>query len=199
MKTNLGLLGALTGLALVAGLAGCRSMPSTSSDDTPYGPLMKMAQEITRNGGLAAVGTGLSVSPQLAIEKAKTHARQELAQMLEVKVESMRKSFMEESGQGKSGDFNAMFTSVGKVVASQVLRGTSELETKYNTTKGVTTAWTVMAQNPKLISDAFEAEMNQQKAAITRFRASQAFAELAKEIQAFEAYKKEQGAAMALP
>jgi hypothetical protein len=173
--------------------SGCRTMPVTSSVDTPFQKMQEQASQITDQGGLAAVGVGTSSSIQLALEKAKTRGRAELAQIVETKVETMRKSFTEEVGESKIQDYDAMFTAVSKVVASQVLRGTVARDMRYDMQGGKITAWALMIQNPKLLADVFEAQLNAQKALLTRFRASNAFQELEKEVKAFEAYKKEQG------
>jgi vancomycin resistance protein YoaR len=178
-------------LGIVA--SGCRTMPVTSSVDTPFQKMQEQAAQITDQGGLAAVGVGTSSSIQLALEKAKTRGRAELAQIVETKVETMRKSFTEEVGESKIQDYDAMFTAVSKVVASQVLRGTVARDMRYDMQGGKITAWALMVQNPKLLADVFEAQLNAQKALLTRFRASTAFQELEKEVKAFEAYKKEQG------
>jgi hypothetical protein len=173
--------------------SGCRTMPSTSSVDTPFQKMQEQAAKITEQGGLAAVGVGMSSSIQLALEKAKTRGRAELAQIVEAKVETMRKSFTEEVGESKVTDYDAMFTSVSKVVASQVLRGTVARDLRYDMQGGKITAWALMVQNPKVLADVFEAQLNAQKSLLTRFRSSKAFQDLDKEVKAFEAYKKEQG------
>lgn len=180
--------------ALVGSFAGCKSSPKTvTSEKTPFDVMQEKANQITAAGGLAAVGMGESRTVSLALDKAKTRGRAELARVMEAKVESLQKNFLEEIGEGKDSEVNALFSEATKVIAAQVLRGSVPKDLKYETKDGLTTAWALMVQDPKVIQGAFEQQANSQRNQYTRFRASQAFAEMEKDVQRFEEFKKNDG------
>ena len=178
---------ALTALVL-ATMVGCKSTEVTS-EMTPFEIMQEKANAITDAGGLAAVGIGSSRTVSLAMDKAKTRGRTELAHILETKVDSLKKDFSEEIGEGESAEYNALFSAASKSIAHQILRGTVPKDLKYETAGNTTTAWALMVQDPKVIADAFADQKNSAKALYTRFRASQAFAELDGEVKKFEEFK----------
>ncbi len=174
-------------------LSGCAKPRPIASERTPFDIIQEKANAITAAGGLAAVGMGSSRTVHLALEKAKTRGRVELAHILESKIDSMRKDFSEEIGEGADSEYNALFTSASRSVASQILRGTVPRDLKYDTAGGMTTAYALMVQDPKVIADAFAAQANTARHQYTRFRASQAFEELDKEVKKFEEFQKQDG------
>ncbi len=172
-------------------LNGCRSGVEWSKD-TPFGKMQKEATKLVENGGLATVGVGVSSNIQTALEKAKLRARTEMAQIIETKIESLRKDFAEEIGENEVAEYNAMFTATTKAIASQVLHGTVPQKVEYRSESGKTTAWVLMVQNPQVVADFLQRQADAQRALYTRFRASEAFAELEEEIERFEEYKRSQ-------
>ena len=185
-----GLVTAGVALSLVA---GCRTVPKTSSDGSVFGALQEKAAKITATGGLAAVGIGESRTIALAIDKAKVRARTEMAHIISTKVDSLRKQFAEEIGEGKGSEVNALFSSADKHLASQELAGTAPTDIRYSTKEGITTAYALVEQNPKILASAMENAGQKNKNMYTRFRASQAFKELDEEVKKYEEFKKNQG------
>ncbi|OGV62572.1 MAG: hypothetical protein A2498_15820 [Lentisphaerae bacterium RIFOXYC12_FULL_60_16] len=175
-------------------MAGCRG-PKAQSDKTIFGMMQEKANAITDAGGLAAVGIGSSRTVNLALDKAKTRGRTELAMILETKVDAMKKDFQEEIGEGQAGsELNALFTAASKNIAHTTLSGSVPKDLKYETGKeGEITAYALMVVDPKVVSDAFANQANSQRNMYTRFRASQAFAELDQEIKKYEDFKKADG------
>lgn len=180
-------------VAAVSVMAGCRSMPKTTSDRDVFGPMQEKAAKITAAGGLAAVGIGESKTINIAIEKAKTRARTEMAFIINTKVDALRKDFSEEIGEGKSAEYNTLFSSAAKQLASQEIAGTAPTDIKYETKDGITTAHALIEQNPKILAAALENASQANKSLYTRFRASQAFNELDAEVKKYEEFKKQQG------
>jgi hypothetical protein len=172
---------------LVASMFGCKSV---DSERNPFDIMQEKANAITAAGGLAAVGTASSRNVSLALTKAKTRGRDELASIIEAKVNSLKKDFQEEIGEGKAAEFNSLFSNASKVIVSETLRGSVPKDLKYDTKNGQTEAWALMVLDPKVISDAFEGGANTKRHLYTRFRASQAFSELDEEVKKFEEFKK---------
>jgi len=177
---------------LVGMVAGCRS-PKAKSDKTIFGMMQEKANAITEAGGLAAVGIGTSKTINIALDKAKTRGRVEVAQIMEVKVDSMKKDFSEEVGEGQGSELNALFTAAAKVVTHKIMTGSVPKDLKYEQADGQIQAYALMVIDPKVIADAFNDQSNSQKAMYTRFRASQAFNELDQEIKKYEEFKKTDG------
>lgn len=192
----------LISIILTAGLlAGCSTTPDTPAqqgiesarEQKPlFDDFQKESAKIIEKGGLAAVGIAQSKSLEIALSKAKMNARRELAQMLETKIESLQKSYTEETGMAADAEILAQFSSTAKAITSQQIRGSAAKELKYETSGSLVTACALMEINPKIILDQFQ----KQEQLYTRFRASKAYEELDKEIQEYEAYKKEQMGAM---
>lgn len=184
------------GVALVAALAvltGCASKkPNVVSG--VFGKMQSEASKISENGGLAAVGMGESRSMPLAIEKGKTDARNELAAIINTKVDLLRKRFVEGVGEGKSEEINALFSSAAKQLTSAEIQGTVPKDIQTDALEGgITRAYVLMVQNPKILAAAMENAGQANKSLYNRFRASQAFNELDAEVKKYEDFKKQQG------
>jgi len=156
--------------------------------------MQKKATAIIEAGGLATVGIGSSQTINLALDKARTRGRTEIAAMLEARIQALKKDFTEEIGEGADSEYNSLFSTASKTVVSQVLRGTVTKDAKYKTAEGVTTACVLMVQDPKVIADALAAQESAQKSLYTRFQASKAFKELEAEVEKYDEFKKKEAA-----
>lgn len=185
------------GVGLVAVVlvgAGCSSTPTVSSDKDVFGPMQEKAAKIIANGGLAAVGIGESKAISIATDQAKTRARTEMAVTIKVKIDALKKDFSEQIGEGKNAELNTLFSSAAKQLASVELTGTAATDVKYETTSdGLTKAYALVEQNPKIVAQALENAGADNKAMYTRFRSSQAYKELEDELKKYEEFKKQQG------
>ena len=177
-------------LILASLFIGCSS-PSESKAKAQR-PLFNDFQEISTKvleaGGIAVVGIGESKSLEIALNKAKTRGRVELAQMLEIKIESLQKDFVEEVGLAEEAQILAQFSSTAQAITSQQIQGSVAKELKYEILEGTVTAYALMELDPKLIMNQLEKE----KELYTRFRSTKAFKNLDTEIKEYEAYKKAQ-------
>lgn len=172
-------------LAVCIGMAGCKSKPpKMESDDSIFDYMQEQVAEIAEEGGLAAVGIGESRTQQLALTRAKAEARKNLAQVVQVKIENLEKSFVEEIGEVESSEINQLFSSATKQITSQTLQGTVPKMQKFESDDGVYTAYILMVLSPDLIHESLK--NNSAKHLYERFRASKAFEELDKEIKEFE-------------
>lgn len=177
---------------IMASITGCAT--KISSERLPFDIMQEKANAITAAGGIAAVGVGDSRNVALALDKAKNRGRVELASIISSKVDALKKDFQEEIGEGKAAEFNALFSNASKTLISQHLQGSVPKDIKYDTKEGTTSAYALMVLDPKVIADAFASQENTQRNLYTRFRASQAFDELDKEVNKFEEWKKKDGA-----
>jgi len=184
------LLFAITCLITAILLAGCSSTPdSKAKAQRPlFNDFQKMSTKVLESGGIAVVGIGESKSLELALNKAKTRGRVELAQMLETKIESLQKDFVEEVGLAADAQLLAQFSSTSQAITSQEIQGSAAKELKYEIIDGTVTAYALMELNPKLVMN----QLAQEEELYTRFRATKAFENLDSEIKEYEAYKKSQ-------
>lgn len=176
--------------ALTAGLTGCSSTPETKAkaQQPLFEEFQEMSTKVLENGGIAVVGIGESKSLEIALNKAKTRGRVELAQLLETKVEAIQKDYVEEVGLAEEAQILAQFEGTAKLITSQQIQGSVAKELKYEIINGTVTAYALMELDPQIIMT----QLAKEKELYTRFRASKAFEELDKEIQKYEAYKATQ-------
>jgi hypothetical protein len=197
MKTHLTLLAiALVALALLLSCGGSKEMAIPSNMETyadPFQDLTDMSLAIIDAGGVAAVGQGTSVRQDLAQQKAVTAAKGNLAEIFNTKVQRMNKQFQEEIGSADNTEINEAFTAVTKTLTSQVLQGAVAKKSKFMRDKdtGVFSCGAVVAIEPDKVNLSILDELQKKdKKLYERFRASQAYEELKKEM---DDYEKQQG------
>ncbi len=140
-----------------------------------------------------SAATATSRDLQLAVDKAKTDARAEIARQLEVHISGLTKKFDEEVGLSDNSNLYSLFMQATKMVVDQTLRGTT---VKYQHTTPEKMGWRacVLVQCSKAEANAQLVDrISNNEELYTRFRASQAFKELEKEVEAYRKYKEEQG------
>ncbi|MCS3679274.1 hypothetical protein GGP72_003223 [Salinibacter ruber] len=120
---------------------------------------------------------------QVAVDKATTSARGDVASKLETQVEGMSKSFTEEIGD----DMRQQFVETQKTVTSRVLRGTNvsqkEILQKDN---GTYQAFVLMEMPIGKAAKEMMSKIKQNDEMYTRFRSSQAFKEMQKAVEEYE-------------
>jgi len=182
-------------LALGAALlfTGCASRQTRPPEPAPALSMLEKIQErsdeILENDGLAAVGIGESGNISLARNRAKAYGRRELARMLEVEMETLRKGFATEEGLDPNSELLAPFETASKIIKLQYIQGCIPQELRHGIRDdGIVTACALTAIDPALIIDT----LSMQKELYTRFRASETFQVLEKKIQRYEAFKAQQ-------
>jgi len=178
MRTKV-LLG-MAALAVVI-IAGCAGSGGWKTIETP-----------TDANFYFATGTSESADLQLAIDKATLNARAEIGRQLELKLNSLQKSFAEEVGD-TDPELNKLYSSATEVVVSTQLSGSKIKDTKYQEKNGkyhavVLVEYPVNAANAALVN-----QIKKDQALYTRFRASEGFKELEAEVEKYENWKKEKG------
>lgn len=173
-------------------LAGCGSSnKNLSSVDTGNIPDWYLNPPKDPNY-LFSPQTQTSQDMQLAINKAITAGRADIARQVEVKLNSLEKQFGEEVGTDSSSEFLSQFTQATKTVTDQTLIG-SRVDKQTLVKDGNIFRAYVLVEYP--LGEANQALMQQIKNnehLYTRFRSSQAFNELDNEIKKYEDWKKNQ-------
>jgi len=141
---------------------------------------------------LFAPASATSQDMDLAIRKAIQTGRAEIARQIEAKLEGLVKSFTEEVGRGTDSELLSQFTDVNKTVTSQVLSGSKPAKQEVKKEGEIYRAYVLMQLPLGQALEAFMKQMKQRENMYTRFRATQAYKELEKEVEKYEKYKKEQ-------
>jgi hypothetical protein len=183
-------------LILVAGVALCllgcgggqQSMQATSSGDVP-----DWFSNVPQDPNfLFAPATATSQDLQMAVDKAVLAGRTEIGRQVELKLSGMQKSFTEETGTADNAQLLQQYTSATKTVVSTSLSGS---RVKYQKQLKDGNMWRAYALVEYPIGEANAAlvqAIKKNNEMYTRFRASQSFDELEKEVQKYEEAKKAQ-------
>lgn len=138
-----------------------------------------------------AVATAESRDLQLAINKAVADGRNNLAQQMEVKFSGMTKRFQEETGLGGDAELLDQFTQAYKGIVNTTINGSRPAKQEFEpTTSGGYRAFVLMELPIGQASQALMQRVKAQEQLYTRFRATQAFEELNKEIEKYEASQR---------
>ncbi len=144
-------------------------------------------------------GTAVSQDLQLSLDKSRETGRLGISRNLEVKMEALTKTFSEEIGAGLQAELLTQFTQATHSVVSQVLIGSRIYKSVVQNERGLFRSYVLM-ELP--LGEANQALLNQIKAnqnLYTRFRATQAWEEMEKEVAQYEKFKQGQATAAPLP
>ncbi len=169
-------------------LTGCGGSKQVSAKKSPYLQMQKRANELKKNGAVAVVGQGESSREDIARKKSHTDARANLAEALEVKVQTLSKSFLEEVGTSGDSEINEAFSRTTKTMSSSVLKGSFPEDEVMMEKEDKITIYTLMVIAPSTFNQSLLDEMNKSKnkKLYERFRASQAYDELNNEMEKYE-------------
>lgn len=177
----------LVGLLLLgAAISGCGGSSETTSNVPDW--YLNVPEDPDH---VYAANTATSQKMQVAIDRATTGARGDLAASLETKIESMTKSFTEEIGD----ELREQYVEAQKEITSQVLQGTSPAEREvFQEDNGQWRAYVLMELPVGAAAQEFLSKVNNNDDEMyTRFRASQAFEEMQ---EAVDEYEEEQTRSM---
>lgn len=131
---------------------------------------------------LYAAASGTSRDLQVAMLKARTSAQADLSQQLNTRLGSLTKQFQEETGMAEDSGLLSQFSTATKAVSQQTLQGARLDQQKLVPEKEVYRAYVLMSLPIGEANQLLLAKLKSNQELYTRFRASQAFAELNKEL-----------------
>lgn len=144
------------------------------------------------NDRLIGVATATSRDLQTAVDKAKQDGRVDIARQLDVRVAGLSKRFIEDTGLDQDAELLGMFTQVSKTVVSDSLNGTRLTKQKLDREGGTYRAYVEMEMPIGEANTRFLEKIRSHERLHTRMRASDAFEELDREVQAYEEWKRKQ-------
>ncbi|MBM3264292.1 MAG: LPP20 family lipoprotein [candidate division Zixibacteria bacterium] len=142
---------------------------------------------------LFAAATSTSSDLQLAINKAQTEGRNQLAQQVEIKFNGLQKRFQEETGLANDSEYLDQFTSAYKSIVSTELYGSRISKQETQQEGRIFRTYVFMEMPIGEASQQLIAKLKANQNLYTRFRASEAYKELDQEIEKYEQWKKGQG------
>ena len=143
-------------------------------------------------GGVADIGIGRSKRRDLAKTSARAKGTANLAAIYEANVQSLTKKFQEELGEDADTEINEAFSQAIKITTQKKLNFAMPKKTKYlqEDVDGTTmyTCYILMAIEPGVLNQSLMDELkNKNEKTYERFRASEAYDELDKAMQDYEA------------
>jgi hypothetical protein len=141
---------------------------------------------------LLGPATATSRDLQLAVNKAQTEGRNQIARQLDLRFSSLGKRFQEEVGLGDDSQLLDQFTQVYKTVTDEVITGSRTREQEIRPEGGVYRVFVLMEMPIGAASQALLARIRAGEQMYTRFRASEAFRELEEEVAEYEAWRSRQ-------
>ena len=133
---------------------------------------------------LYATATMTSRDLQVAVQKAQTAARTDLAQQMSTRLGNLTKQFQEEVGLGDDSELLQQFTSATKIVTDQTLVGSQMDQQEIETEGGMYRAYVLMSLPIGQANHLLMQKIRENENLYTRFRATQAFEELNRELEA---------------
>jgi hypothetical protein len=141
---------------------------------------------------LTASATATSRDFQVSIDKARGLAQVDLAQQLGSRLTNLTRQFQEETGMASDSELLTQFSSATKAIANETLVGAHVVERQVVPEGHVYRAYVLMRLPIGRANELLTQKLRSSEALYTRFRATQAYAELDAELQRYEARRAEQ-------
>ena len=169
----------LVSLLLLAGCSSNKNLLKTESGDIPDWYLTPPQDP----NFLFAVNSSTSQDMQMAVDKSMTGARAEIARQLELRISDLQKKFAEEVGQGENSTFLSQMTQATKTVVSTTLTGSTLKEKKILKDGNLWRAYVLVQYPLGAANKSLVEQIKKNNELYTRFRSSQSFEELDKEVE----------------
>jgi len=175
-------------------LAGCVSGPETTAERNIEEAPEWYLQPPSEENMLVATATAESRSMQIAIDKAKTNARGDIAQQLQTQLDELERQFAEDLSQSDQGEEQSQtmeqFTQVTEAVASETLVGSQVRERKLRARGDRYRAWVLMEMPIGEARSALLEKINGNEEMRTRMRSTEAFKQLEEEVEEYNSERK---------
>lgn len=178
----------LWGALALAGLGGCGAQTTNLTPEANKKTISNLPEWFVNTPDdpnyIFATATMTSKDLQMAVDKASTAARTELARQMETKYANLTKQFQEEVGAGENSELLQQFTSATKAVTQQTLNGSKIDKKDVQTESGIYRAYVLMSLPIGTANQMLMEKIKANQNLYTRFRSTKAFEELDKELGA---------------
>ena len=177
---------------LVAGLATCATLacgsgtfdlaPPSARDTVKKAPdwMMNVPAD---DDNLSAAATATSRDFQLAVDKARNLALVDIGRQLGTHMTNLTKQFQEETGMAADSQLLREFTSVTKAIVDETLVGARIAKRRLITEGNIYRAFVLVELPIGEANHALAQKLKSDEALYTRFRATQAYADLDDAVQ----------------
>lgn len=139
-----------------------------------------------------AASTAESRDMQLAVNKATTDGRSNIAQQMEARMQGLTRRFQEETGLGADAQLLDQFTTATKAVVNQTLSGSRVAKQEIKANGANYRAFVLVELPIGVASQALRERIRANEQMMTRFRSTEAFRELDAEVQRYEEFQRRQ-------
>lgn len=181
---------------IAVALAACapRLHQKSVMDATPT--WYSMAKPVNKDKAAAFLngrGSASSVSQQIAIDMAKMSAMTDLGRTLDAQFSGLSKQAVEQVGAGQDAETVQHFSLATKVVMADVdVSGTNVGQQYLTQVDGLYYAWVLMEYPMAEAHRKFLEDLKARRNTYERFRATQLYDEMNKEIEAYRKFKAQQ-------
>lgn len=169
-------------LLLVLGCGGPSNLSSTDSGEIPSWYLTTPQEENYLFGAAAATSKDM----QIAVDKATSDARAEVARQVDVSLAGIQKSFAEEIGTSENSSIIEQFTQASKNVVATNLAGSTPIEKKVSKDGDNWRAYVLVKYPTLAAKEAMLKQIKENEESFTRLRSTEVFKELEMEVQKLE-------------
>lgn len=177
-------------LIVALGFLGCSSskqtLPSASNCDIPAWYL-KIPED---PNFLFSAKTSTSKDMQLALDKAATDARAEIASQVDVRVMGYWKKFDEETNANQDSQLSQAFTSAKELVVSTSLSGSKVKEQMPCQDGEIWRGYSLVEYSVGAADQSLLKKIKENEQMQVKFHATQAYKELEEKVQQYEDWKK---------
>ena len=177
--------------AALAVFYGCGGPKTTNLAPTPSKEVIKKAPDwfldLPENKNyFYGVGTATSRDMQVGLSKARITAQADLAQQLTTHLGNLTKQFQEETGLGSDSELLTQFSATTKAVADETLIGSKEDQREIMSEDQIYRVYVLMSLPLGKVNERLMKKIKSDQNLLTRFRATQAYEDLEKELKALE-------------
>ena len=175
----------LAGISLLCGCAGPKAIslaPQPNQEVVDKIPEWLLKPPADQEH-LYAAASATSRDLQMALQKARINAQTDLAQQLNNRLANLTKQFQEETGLAGDSALLSQFSSATKAVTQQTLEGARVDQQQVLPEKEVYRAYVLMSLPLGQANQLLMSKLKANQELYTRFRATQAFDELDKELK----------------
>jgi len=178
----------LTSLIYLSGCASNKNLTDTSTGNIP-----DWYTNIPHDPNyFFATNSQTSRDMQMAVDKATVGARANIARQVQTKLSSLQKRFRQEVGTSDSSQLLSQFTEVTKNVTDETMSGSHVSKQKVLKDKNAFRAYVLVEYPVGAANKALMKQLKQNNHLYTRFKASQAYKQLDKEVKQYDQWKKNQ-------
>ena len=168
-------------------LSGCTTT-TLDSPPLPADQVTAAADDISRQGGITAIGSSTTHTIEMGTMRSKEQGRINLAAAIDARVEALKQAFYLELETAPITAADSYFTAAAKACSTRAIRAAVPDQVKHETIDGSISVWSIFVQNPQALQSAFIRQGVAYRDVHARFQASAAYRSLQADIDRFNTF-----------